>query len=386
MTPRRIAVVTTSRADYGIYRPLLTRLEADPDVALQLIVGGMHLSRRHGDTVTEIFADGFSISAQVRLLTDDESPRGTAESIARGVAGFAGAYTDLSPELLVVLGDRFEMLAAAVAAQTFRLPIAHIHGGELTLGALDDAFRHAITKMSHLHFAAAEDYARRLRQMGEADWRITLSGAPGLDNLRDLDPIGEDELAGRIGMTHDPAPLMVTYHPTTREPEAVAGHSAELLAALAGAGRPLVFTAPNADPGGEVVRRAIEDFVAEQADAVLCPHLGTRAYFGLMARAAAMVGNSSSGIIEAPSFKLPVVNVGSREAGRLRAGNVIDVGEDRTAIADGIARALETGFCAGLADLVNPLVRDRPAAEVIAERLVSVELDERLVNKGFADL
>ncbi|MCP5372622.1 MAG: UDP-N-acetylglucosamine 2-epimerase (hydrolyzing) [Hyphomicrobiales bacterium] len=383
---RRIAVVTTSRADYGILRPLLRRLDKDPACDLRIIAGGMHLSPRHGNTIDEIIGDGFAPAARVDLLTGDDSPLGTARSMARGVEGFAAAFADLAPDLVVVLGDRFEVLAAVVAAQPLRLPVAHLHGGELTLGALDDAFRHAITKMSHLHFAAAEPYARRLRQMGEEEWRVIVSGAPGLDNLRGLDPLDDASLANRVGLPLDPAPLLVTYHPATREPASVAAQVAELLAALDGAGRPMVFTAPNADPGGEVVRRAALAFVAGRRDAVMCPHLGTRAYFSLMARAAAMVGNSSSGLIEAPSFQLPVVNVGRREAGRLRAANVIDVAEDRAAIKAGIAKALDPAFRAGLAGLVNPLAADRPAADTIAERLLSVPLDDRLLDKGFVDL
>ncbi len=381
---RRIAVITTSRADYGIYRPLLARLEKDDAIELLLIAAGTHLDPAFGMTVGEIEADGFPIAERVELHSEEDTQNGTAQSMARGLSGFAEAYDRLRPHMVVVLGDRFEMFSAAAAAQPFALPLAHIHGGELTLGAMDDGFRHAMTKLSHLHFVAAADYARRVRQMGEEDWRVHVSGALGLDNLDLIEPLTGADLEETLGMALTPAPLMITYHPVTRgcggdEPQA-------LFDALAATNRPLVFTAPNADAGGRALKDSIKTFVAGRPDARLVENLGTRGYFGLMGAAAAMVGNSSSGILEAPSFKLPVVNVGSRQEGRLRAANVIDVTMNENAIAKGIERALSDDFRESLTALRSPFLGPRPAAEIIHGVLSRVSLDANLLKKKFIDL
>ncbi len=382
---RRIAVVTTSRADYGIYRPLLARLEKDPAIELRLIVAGTHLEPAFGMTVGEIEADGFPIAERVQLQSAEDSQIGTAQSMARGLSGFAGAYVRLRPHMAVVLGDRFEMFAAAAAAQPFALPLAHIHGGELTLGAMDDGFRHAMTKLSHLHFVAARDYARRVRQMGEEDWRVHVSGALGLDNLDLIEPLAGADLEDALGMALTPAPLMVAYHPVTRD---LGGDEAikALFDALAATNRPLVFTAPNADAGGRALKDSMAAFVAQKRDARFIENLGTRGYFGLMGAAAVLVGNSSSGILEAPSFRLPVVNIGPRQEGRLRAANVIDVGEDEAAIGTGIERALSDDFREGLRNLKSPFRGPRPAAGIIHGVLSRVPLDAKLLKKKFIDM
>jgi len=384
--PRRVAVVTTSRADFGLYRSLLRRLDADNGIELQLVVGGMHLAPEFGYTVRAIEDEGFEIADRVELLVSSDTPAGTAASMGLGVIGFGKAFERLQPDIVVVLGDRFEMHAAAAAAQPFRVAVAHIHGGELTLGAMDDALRHSMTKMAHLHFVSTETYARRVAQMGEESWRIVVSGAPGLDNLALVEPLTGKGLEVRLGLALDPPPLMVTYHPTTQEAVDVETETRELLDAIAAVGLPAVFTAPNADHGGRRLLELIRAFVADHDHAVLVDSLGTEAYFGLMASAAAMVGNSSSGIIEAASFHLPVVNVGGREEGRLRPENVIDVPGERHAIAGGIRRAVDPAFRAGLADLRNPYAGDRPAAEIIHRTLAEAVIDDALIKKAFVDI
>ncbi len=383
---RAIAVVTTSRADYGIYRPLLRRLADDRGIDLQLIVGGMHLKAEFGDTIGEIESDGFPISEKVDLLSAADTPAAIAEAMGRGTAGFGQAFARLGPDIAVVLGDRFEMFAAAAAAQPFRLPLAHIHGGELTLGAIDDSFRHAMTKLSHIHFAAAEDYGRRIRQMGEEAWRVHVSGALGLDNLDLVEPLQGKELEEAVGMALNEPPLVVTYHPATLGSADVETQADALTEALDGVKRPLVITAPNADEGGRRLQERFQDFAAGRPRRRYVESLGTRGYFGLMAAAVAMVGNSSSGIIEAASFKLPVVNIGRRQEGRLRPANVIDVGESAEDILAGIDRALAAEFRGGLADLQNPFQGERPAAEAIHASLVSLAIDGRLLNKRFVDM
>ncbi|MBE0530764.1 MAG: UDP-N-acetylglucosamine 2-epimerase (hydrolyzing) [Rhodospirillales bacterium] len=383
---RRIAVVTTTRADFGIYRPLLKRLAADDGISLHLIAGGMHLRPEFGMTIEEIGEAGFAVAARVDLLSGDDSPLGVAEAMARATRGFAEAYAALAPDIAVLLGDRFEMHAAAVAAQPLRIPLAHLHGGELTLGALDDSWRHSMTKLAHLHFVATDEFRRRVLQMGEEPWRVVVCGALGLDNLIDTPALTAAELEARIGLPLTPVPLLVTFHPETRDAMPVAEQAGALLEALDAAGLPVVFTAPNADAGGREIRRLMEAYVAAHPAARMVDSLGTPGYFALMGRAAAMVGNSSSGIIEAASFTLPVVNIGDRQQGRPRAANVIDVARRSDAILAAIRRATSETFRTSLAGLENPYAADHPAGEIIHRMLASVPLDDALLKKGFIDL
>jgi UDP-hydrolysing UDP-N-acetyl-D-glucosamine 2-epimerase len=381
---RTVAVVTVARSDYGIYTPVLRRIQSHPGLSLQLIVSGMHLAPEFGRTVDAIEADGFPIAERVEMLIADDSPEAIAKSMGLGTSGIAQALARLRPDLVLVLGDRFEMHAAVVAAVPFNIPIAHIHGGEVTEGAIDDALRHSITKLSHLHFVATAQYARRVRQLGEEAWRITVSGAPALDHVGTVRLLSRDALAERFGLRLSAPPIVVTYHPVTREYEDTEWQTRELLEALAEVPLPIVFTLPNADTNGRVIIGLIEAFVAARSSAYLVPNLGTEAYLSLMACAAAMVGNSSSGLLEAPSFELPVVNIGRRQAGRVRAGNVIDVGYDRKDVADGLRRALDPGFRASLRGLRNPY-GDGRASEIIVTRLAEVAIDRRLLVKRFID-
>lgn len=382
---RTIGVVTSSRADYGIYRPLLQALAADPELDLALYVTGMHLVPEHGLTLTAIEADGFPIAERIEGLLADDSACGIAESMGLTTLGFARAFARSRPDLLLVLGDRFEMHAAALAALPFNLTMAHIHGGELTAGAIDDALRHSLTKLSHLHFVATEAYAARVRQLGEEPWRVTVSGAPGLDALAGFVPLADRELERRIGLPLDPAPLLVTFHPVTLSPGQVEEQVGELLAALDQSGLPVVFTAPNADAGGRRIAAMLTEHVATRANTRLVTSLGSAGYFSLMARAAAMVGNSSSGLIEAPSFALPVVNIGDRQEGRVRGANVLDVGHGREEIAVAIARAIAPAFRQGLVGRPNPYGDGRAAGRIL-EVLKTISLDGRLLKKRFCDL
>jgi len=381
---RRIAVVTTARSDYGIYLPILRRIEAADGLSLRLIAGGSHLAKEFGYTVDAIEKDGFEVAARVESLPASDSGAAMADAMGRGVIGFARAFADLAPDLVVVLGDRFEMLSAAVAALPERIPLAHIHGGELTEGALDDAIRHAMTKMSHLHFASTEEYARRIVGMGEEPWRVVVSGAPALDNLREMTLMSRDEV-GRAYELEADSFLLVTYHPETLEHERTAERIDELLAALDAASLPVVFTYPNADMGSRTIIERVEAFVASRPSPRVAPNLGTRAYFSMMKYAAAMVGNSSSGIIEAASFSLPVVNIGNRQQGRVRGANVIDCVPRREAIASAIRQAVSPAFRASLAGMSNPYGNGQ-AADRIVSVLASVPLDARLLRKRFHEV
>jgi UDP-hydrolysing UDP-N-acetyl-D-glucosamine 2-epimerase len=383
---RKIAVVTVSRSDYGIYRPILRRVQGDPDLQLQLIAGGMHLAPEFGMTIREIESDGVPIAARVEMLLATDSPEGAAQGMGLGTIGFAQAYARLRPDIVVLLGDRMEMHAAAVAAVPFNLAMAHIHGGESSEGAIDEVFRHSITKMSHVHFVAADAYAERVAQMGEEGWRITVAGAPGLDNLRELPLLTPAELREKTGLRLPPGMLLATYHPVTRQPQATLQEFAAMLEAVERTRLPVAFTYPSADVQGRTIIAMLEAFLRRYPQGEAAAHLGTQAYFSLMRHAAAMVGNSSSGIIEAASFALPVVNVGDRQAGRVRGENVIDAEGDRQAITAAIERALAPEFRARISGMRNPYQPNGAAAAVIVDRLKSLPLDEALLRKRLARL
>ena len=382
---KTIAVVTGARADYGLLRPVMNAIREDDELQLALFVTGMHLSPEFGMTVTQIETDGFEIAARVQIPITGADESDITRAIGEGTLGFGEVFQQNRPDILLVLGDRFEILAAVVAALPFRVPIAHLHGGELTFGAIDELMRHAITKMSHLHFVSTEAYARRVIQMGEEPWRVTVSGAPGLDNLRQINLLSRKDWQSRFDASLPDDFLLVTFHPTTLESGQAAYHIDELLAALAASAHPILFTLANADPGGQIINARIREFVQQNENAQLVDNLGTQGYFTAMKHTRAMVGNSSSGIIEAASFELPVVNIGSRQDGRLRAANVIDVGYGRDDILAAIHQATSDDFRASLRNLQNPY-GDGHAAARIVEKLKSVPLDEALIIKKFHDM
>lgn len=382
---RTISVVTVGRSDYGIYLPILRRIQTDSELVLHLIVSGAHLAPAFGSTINAIQADGFAIGERVEMLLASDSPEGIGKSIGLGVMGFAQAFSRSRPDILLALGDRFEMYAAALAALPFNIPVAHVHGGEVTQGAMDDALRHSLTKLSHLHFVSTPEYGRRVAQLGEEPWRITVSGAPSLDNLRSMVLPTCEQLEAQFDFRLQPAPLLVTFHPVTLESEQTEWQVGELMAALNELDMPVIFTMPNTDTRNGIIRQRITEYVRTHLSAWSVENFGTRNYFGVMQFASAMVGNSSSGLLEAPSFKLPVVNIGTRQTGRVRAKNVIDVDYARAEIVAGIQRAVAPEFRSGLHDLVNPY-GDGHAAERIVAGLKGVALDHRLIRKVFCDV
>jgi UDP-hydrolysing UDP-N-acetyl-D-glucosamine 2-epimerase len=380
---RRVGVATVSRSDYGHLRPVLDGIRRAPDLELVLFVAGMHLEPEFGFTAREIEADGFPVADRIPMLETGDSPEAVAASTGRGIEGFARAFARRRPDLVVVFGDRFEMLAAAVAALPFALPVAHIHGGEVSEGAMDNQIRHAITKLAHLHFASAEVHARRIAAMGEEAWRIHAVGAPGLDRIATTTPLSRDALARELDLPVDGPWLVVTFHPVTLEYRETASQVEELLAALEKTDGTLVVTYPNADTSGRLIIERLEEFAARHPRRCrLVRSLGERLYLSLLRHADLMIGNSSSGLIEAPSFGLPVVNVGARQRGRLRGGNVIDVEAAREDILRGIETAQSPAFRARARAGANPY-GDGRAAPRIVEVLRTVSLDARLVQKRF---
>lgn len=382
---RTIGVVTVARSDYGIYQPLLKKIRSDPELQLQLFVTGMHLSPEFGFTVRVIEEDGFHIQERIEMLLSSDTPEGIAKSMGLGTVGFAQAFARSRPDILVVLGDRFEMHAAVVASIPFRIPVAHIHGGESTEGAIDELLRHSITKMSHLHFASTELYAQRIMQMGESPWRVKVSGAPSLDNLHTVDILSQRQLEDRFGLKLKEPILLVTYHPVTLEYENTERYTRELLAALTELDFTMIFTYPNADTQGRLIIDRINEFTDQHKLAQVAVNLGTQGYFSLMAHSAAMVGNSSSGIIEAASFKLPVVNIGNRQRGRIHGDNVIGVGYSKDEILNGIVKAVSREFQALLEGLTNPY-GDGHAGQRIVNTIKEVDLDDQLLHKIFYEI
>jgi len=383
--PRRIAVVTGSRADYGHLRGVLTQLKAADDVALSVIACGMHLVPKFGETWRAIEADGFPIAARIDFQLNDDQAQTVARGAGIGLAGFADALPKLAPDMLVLLGDRFEILSAAVAATLLNIPVAHIHGGEITAGAFDDAIRHAITKMASLHFVAAEPYRRRVIQMGENPDVVFNVGAPGLDLASAVPAIGRTELAAQLGLSGPERFLLITLHPTTARPESDAANVAALLGALGDIGdRSFVFTGVNADPGYRAIDDAIRDFVARRPkQARLFASLGSERYWAALRLADAVVGNSSSGIVEAPAAGVPSINIGDRQLGRLRAASIIDCPADPAVIGAALRTILEGRF---RVDPEQQLPYGRGgASQKIAATLRSIDL-RAAFPKHFHDL
>jgi GDP/UDP-N,N'-diacetylbacillosamine 2-epimerase (hydrolysing) len=381
---RVVAVVTSGRADYGILLPVLKAIEADAGLCLRLMVTGMHLAPEFGSSEGAIREDGFAIDDRVEILLSSDTAEGTAKSMGLAQLGFAQAFGRERPDLLLVVGDRFEIHACVAAAVPFRIPVAHIHGGEITEGAIDELFRHSITKMAHIHFATTPTYAQRIAQMGEEQWRIHVTGAPGLDNFLGLEIPSREAIATRFDLDLARPTLLATYHPLTLIRKTAANEVDALLTAIEQLGLQVVFTYPNADSGGRALVVRIEAFCARYPNARLAINASQPVYIGLMKHVWAMAGNSSSGIIEAPSFELPVVNVGERQAGRVRARNVIDVDNDRAAIVRGLQQAVSLEFRASLAGLQNPYGKGF-ASEAIGQVLREVALDDQLLAKKFRD-
>jgi len=381
---RKICVVTGSRAEYGLLFWLMKETAADPALRLQLIVTGAHLSPKFGDTWRVIEDDGFAIDARVDIEPDDDTAVGVAQAMGRCVAGVAEAYERLKPDVVVLWGDRYEILAAAAAATIACIPIAHVSGGEVTEGAIDDAIRHAITKMASLHFVAAEPYRARVIQMGEDPARVFTVGAPGLDNVEKLALLDRGGVEKALKLPKGRDYFLVTYHPATR-----GDAEREVAAILAALDRfpdhHVVATGVNADPGRDRIAKLLADYVAANAGrAVMHESLGQLRYLSALKHAAAAVGNSSSGIVEAPAFSVPTVNIGDRQKGRLRARSVIDCAGTADAVAAAIGRALEPGFRAGLAGMATPFGGGGASAR-IARHLKAIDLAS-LARKPFFDL
>lgn len=382
---RKICVVTGTRADYGCLRWVMEGIKAADGLELQVVATGMHLSPEFGLTYREIEKDGFVIDRKVEMLLSSDTPTGISKSMGLGLMGFGEAFEQLKPDLVLVLGDRFEIFAAASAAMVARLPLAHLHGGETTEGAIDEAIRHAITKMSHLHFVAAEDYRRRVVQLGEAPERVFLVGGLGIDNIQRLELLDRAALEASLDFKLGRKNLLVTFHPVTLEKSTAGAQMAELLEALdALEDTHLIFTMPNADTDGRILIGMIEQFVATRPHTRAYTSLGQLRYLSCIREVDGVVGNSSSGLAEVPSFRKGTVNIGDRQRGRLKADSVIDCTPDRQSIASALCTLYSADFQAKLREVRNPY-GEGGASEKVVRVLQEYPLGQ-LLKKSFHDL
>lgn len=382
---RKICVVTGSRAEYGLLRWVMQGIKDKPGLTLQVIATGMHLSPEFGLTYRDIEQDGFQIDRKVEMLTSSDTSVGIAKSMGLGLIGFADALNELRPDLIVVLGDRFEIFSAVSAALVARIPVAHLHGGETTEGAFDEAIRHSITKMSHLHFVAAEEYRQRVIQLGEQPERVFLVGGLGVDNIKRLKLLSRIELEASLGFKFDKKNLLITFHPVTLEQSTAEGQMAELLAALDKLdSTQLIFTMPNADNDGRRLIKMVESFVEKHPNAHAFTSLGQLRYLSCIAQVDAVVGNSSSGLLETPSFKKGTINIGDRQRGRLQASSVINCDPTRQSIACALEKLYDAGFQGSLSSVINPYGEGH-ASEKVVDMIASCEL-HGIAKKTFYDL
>lgn len=382
---RKICVITGTRAEYGLLRWIMQSIKEDPDLTLQVIATGMHMSPEFGLTYRAIEQDGFYIDRKVEMLISSDTPTGIAKSMGLGMIGFADALNDLRPNLIVVLGDRFEIFSAVSAALVARIPVAHIHGGEATEGLIDESIRHSITKMSHLHFVAAEKYRQRVIQLGEQPDRVFLVGGLGIDSINKLNLLNRAELEDSIKFKLGLKNLLITFHPVTLERVTAEKQLEELLAALGDLkDTHLIFTMPNADTDGRGLIKLIKNFVAQHSNARAYTSLGQLRYLSCLAQVDGVVGNSSSGLAEVPSFKKGTINIGDRQRGRLQAESIINCEPERNSIAAALNELYSSRFQAGLRHVINPY-GNGGASESIVSLIKKSSLDG-ILKKHFFDI
>lgn len=394
MNKRKICVVTGSRAEYGLLYYLMQGIKSDPDLELQIIVTGMHLSPEFGLTYREIISDGFTINAKVEMLMSSDTPIGIGKSIGLGVIGFVDALSNLQPDILVILGDRFEILAVAQAALVLKIPVAHIGGGDTTIGAIDEAMRHSITKMSHLHFTTNKLATKRIRQLGENPEYIFNVGSPGIDQIKRLKLLTREELEAALNFKFKTKNFLITFHPTTLDTTPPEEQFQELLVGIdnllssnklfdadSSTDIGIIFTRPNADTAGRIINTMIDSFVTSHLNAKAFVSLGQYLYLNTIAHVDVVVGNSSSGLYEVPSFKKPTVNIGNRQEGRLLATSIINCPPNR----DEIQKAILTAFAKDCPETINPY-GDGDSSNKILQILKNIKNPQDLLIKRFFDL
>ncbi|MCF8026468.1 MAG: UDP-N-acetylglucosamine 2-epimerase [Desulfobacteraceae bacterium] len=386
---RKICVITGTRAEYGLLQQVIQKIKEDPALELQIMATGMHLSPEFGLTFQEIEKDGFAINRKVEMLLSSDTPVGITKSMGIGMLGFADALQELAPDLIVVLGDRFEILAAVSSALAACIPVAHLHGDETTLGAFDEYIRHAVTKMSHLHLTSTEQYRKRVIQLGEHPERVFNVGAPGVENIKRMDLWDRKELEADLGLSSGERFFLATFHPDTLDKDPAVDQFSNLLSCLeemaADSKMRIVFTKANADTGGRRINQMIDRFVADKPQkSIAFTSMGQIRYLSAMKYTSAVVGNSSSGIMEAPSFKVPTVNIGDRHKGRVRADSVIDCRPQKEKIQSALQKALSEDFVNKVKSVDNPYEKPETAAAIV-EILRDADLSS-IIKKEFYDI
>jgi GDP/UDP-N,N'-diacetylbacillosamine 2-epimerase (hydrolysing) len=383
---RKVCVVTGTRAEYGLLFWTMKALQSDPDIDLSVCVTGMHLSPEFGSTYKQIEADGFTISEKVETLLSSDTPTGIAKSIGLGIIGFAEVFERTAPDLILVLGDRFEIFAACSAAMPAKIPIAHCHGGEATEGAFDEAIRHSITKMSHIHFTSTEEYRNRVIQLGEQPENVYNVGALGIENINRLTLLNKTDFEAAINFRLNSTSFLVTFHPVTLDHSSAEQQFSELLDAVDGfENTAIIFTKPNSDTDGRSIIRLIDQYVEKNPEkSVAFTSLGQLRYLSAIQYVDVVIGNSSSGLIEVPSFGKPTLNIGDRQQGRIKACSVIDCEPTSEAIKNGILKAMSPEFRESLRQVQNPY-GGQNASVKITEVLKSTDLSN-LIKKKFHNL
>ena len=382
---KKICIITGSRAEYGLLRWLMKGIADDPELDLLIIATGMHLSPEFGLTYKVIENDGFIINRKVEMLISSDSSIGIAKSIGLGMIGFADALSELKPDLIVVLGDRFEIFSAVSAAMVAKIPIAHLHGGEATEGLIDESIRHSITKMSHLHFVAAEPYRKRVIQLGESPERVFLVGGLGVDSIKRFDLLDRSTLESSLDFKLRKKNLLITFHPVTLDKNSAENQMGELLSVLDDLkDTKLIFTLPNADTDGRILIKMVYDFVEKHNNAKAYTSLGQLSYLSCLSQVDAVVGNSSSGLLEAPSFKIGTINIGDRQRGRLQADSVINCEPISVSIKSAFEKLYSHKFQNQLSTVINPY-GDGGASDKIISLIKSISIDE-IIKKRFYDL
>lgn len=385
---KRIGIMTGTRAEYGLLKSLMQEINKDNDLELYLIVSGMHLSPEFGMTYKEIEEDGFQINAKVEMLLSSDSPAGISKSIGLGVIGFADEFQRADLDMLILLGDRYEALSAAICALVMRIPIAHLHGGELTEGAIDEGIRHSITKMSYLHFTSTEQYRNRVIQLGENPERVFYVGALGVENIKKINLMTKEELERSIRFEIDENTVIVTYHPVTLENNTVEEQFLNLLEVLDRNPKiRMIFTKANADTNGRIVNELIDKYAAQNSErACAFMSLGQKRYLSALKYCRIVIGNSSSGIIEAPSFGKPIINIGDRQKGRICADSVINCGYTQQEIQQAMETALTEEFENKARNCRNPYEKENTAANIISVIKDYLLNDKIKLKKGFYDI
>jgi UDP-hydrolysing UDP-N-acetyl-D-glucosamine 2-epimerase len=382
----KICIATGTRAEYGLLKPLIEKISADDEFTLQLLVTGAHLSPEFGLTYRQIESDGYRIDVKVEMLLSSDTAEGITKSMGLGMIGYADAFKQLSPDLLVILGDRYEMLAVASTALIFRIPVAHIHGGELTEGAYDDAIRHAITKMSALHFTSTEAYRQRVIQLGEQPERVYNVGAIGLDNIRSLQLLSKSELEKELHITFNRFNYLVGFHPETLSHQSVEVQFNELLQAIdMQTDSFFIFTKANADTNGRIINQMMETYANKHPEkSVLFTSLGTLRYLSVMTQVTAVLGNSSSGIVEAPSIPTATINIGDRQKGRIQAESIINCNANKEEIVSAFQKVKSEEFRKKIKNVINPYGNGTASHQIM--KIFKTLSPERLSRKTFYDI